>query len=348
MSRSFLMLVWWLLLLALADAAGAHDNPRNSGAAGGTGGAAFADHCSSHAAGKVLIGIKGRSGGYVDSIRGICASVNQVLMPESVSSTTHRGGSGGSTAYEFRCPTGHALVGLHGRAGFYIDQVGIKCAPLDTTARDGRTIGTPAAPEGLAGSFARATSGGSGGTAFDLTCPGNLPARTLMGRAGTFVDRLQLGCHPARVPAIAPAQAGLDVQPAVRGMPLVIPRDTPVRVQIELWNVGTVPMPIGEDRFESEAYVDVRYTWGMPILAVEFLGHGSCDNSVFPARCTPNTRWQPGQFLQIHGNWGGGSDTGGSITATAGIYNRLVRLGGSTGEVNTSNNQIVVAGAQSR
>jgi hypothetical protein len=141
------------------------------------------------------VGIRGRSGAYVDSIRGLCAAVDQVIMTRNMVATEQRGGSGGSRDYEFRCPSGHALVGLHGRAGSLIDSIGIRCARL---TRNGM-VERGSRPDGVPGSVLAQTCGGGGGRAFSLTCPQNHSAPTLTGSAGMYLDRIQLGCHPAGV-----------------------------------------------------------------------------------------------------------------------------------------------------
>jgi len=76
------------------------------------------------AKGEEIRALQGRCGSYVDSIQ-IVTSMQ--TFPASGSF----GGPGGATAYAFKVPTGSRLVGLFGRAGGWIDALGVVCeAPL--------------------------------------------------------------------------------------------------------------------------------------------------------------------------------------------------------------------------
>lgn len=89
---------------------------------------------------------------------------------------THGSSNGGFTAVS--CPAGYRVTGLHGRAGAYIDAIGIVCKN-----------------ESQSQTWRSAAQGGSGGTAFELSCPAGQFATDLMGRAGSYLNQVQLGCR---------------------------------------------------------------------------------------------------------------------------------------------------------
>lgn len=146
--------------------------------AGGIGGWEYELRCP---AGLSLIGIKGRAGGLVDSVRGVCGTIyggQQV--------TSWAGGPFG-TEYERRCPAGKVVVGIGGRAGAFIDSLSMRCGdPLD---------------RGQVEVLARA--GGQGGWAFGPSfCPTNRVGVGLRGTASVWLHRVQLLC--AEVEQAAP------------------------------------------------------------------------------------------------------------------------------------------------
>lgn len=66
-----------------------------------------------------LVGISGRSGWYVDSLR---LHTNKRVSPKY-------GGDSGDRDYLFEAPAGYEVFGLFGRAGWYIDALGITARP---------------------------------------------------------------------------------------------------------------------------------------------------------------------------------------------------------------------------
>jgi predicted flap endonuclease-1-like 5' DNA nuclease len=72
-------------------------------------------HTITLAAGEYLIGVSGRCGRYIDSIR---FHTNQRV-------TDSYGGSGGQDEYRFEAAPGAEIVGLTGRADWFIDQLGV-------------------------------------------------------------------------------------------------------------------------------------------------------------------------------------------------------------------------------
>ncbi|MGE0680904.1 MAG: hypothetical protein AB7P69_08380 [Candidatus Binatia bacterium] len=242
--------------------------------AGGNGGTkAFSLFCKE---GRALIGIKGRSGWYVDRLEGVCTRFDEILASSSVQTTGATGGTGGTSSYEFRCPSGHVVTGLLGKSAGWIDKVGIKCGRLTS--------------EGLieSGSVTNDffAAGGTGGSSFNITCPSNKPALGLQGKSGWYVDKVRLACDK---PALTPitAQSGRDLRVVVKDLPFRVPEDTSVQYHVELWNVGASTVASG-------ATVDLKSDYPMlPLITVPFLGIGACDvhsyfgSNVF-TRCTAN------------------------------------------------------------
>jgi hypothetical protein len=73
--------------------------------------------------GEEIRALQGRYGAYVDSIQIV---TSKHTFPASGSF----GGSGGATAYAFKVPAGSRLVGLFGRAGAWMDALGVVFASL--------------------------------------------------------------------------------------------------------------------------------------------------------------------------------------------------------------------------
>lgn len=95
--------------------------------------------------------------------------------------TALAGGSGG-TAYTLRCPSDRVLAGIQGRAGSLVDRIGALCAQVDPL---GRWVGSPRSG---------GSAGGSGGTAFTLTCPRDYAVSGFQGRASSLIDQLRIRC----------------------------------------------------------------------------------------------------------------------------------------------------------
>lgn len=226
--------------------------------------------------GRALIGIKGKSGWYVDKIEGICARFDEILAASSIQTTGATGGTGGTSSYEFRCPSGQVVAGLFGKSAWWIDKIGIKCGRLTS--------------EGLVEINSVTndffSAGGTGGSSFNRTCPDNKPAVGIEGRSGWYVDKIRLACDNPLLTAIT-AQSGRDLRVVVRDLPFRVPEDTSVKYHVELWNVGASTVASG-------ATVDLKSDYPMlPLITVPFLGIGACDvHSYFGSdvftRCTAN------------------------------------------------------------
>jgi hypothetical protein len=95
----------------------------------------------------------------------------------------YRGGGGG-TWQSLSCGSGNVLVGLYGRSGSYVDQMGLICAQLHA---DG-TLGPAFDP-------AWQWAGGWGGSAdYPAQCPPNEYVRGVFGYAGQYLDYIAVLC----------------------------------------------------------------------------------------------------------------------------------------------------------
>jgi hypothetical protein len=132
-------------------------------------------------AGQVVSGIYGRAGDYIDRVGTICSVVLPGGNLASPQSTYSVGGNGGGGFDEIDCPTksgvaSHA-IGIFGRAGGYVDAMGLVCAyPDGTVARTG-------------------TAGGSGGGGYELRCLDNGWMNVLSTFSGSWIDAAGVRCE---------------------------------------------------------------------------------------------------------------------------------------------------------
>lgn len=145
----------------------------NSSYSGGTGGSAFADTGSGNS---VLSGIYLYTGASVNGIRGIWRNNFSYGASKSYGSAH---GTASGTVTELECPAGMRLTGLRGTYSTYLYSVGIVCQNLEGT-------------QTYASERVGATSSGY---AFDINCGSGLFATNLLGRSGSYVDQVQLGCR---------------------------------------------------------------------------------------------------------------------------------------------------------
>jgi jacalin-like lectin domain-containing protein len=139
---------------------------------GGSGGGLSVFHLD---ADEYLIGISGRSGSYIDSIR---FQTNKRTSPTF-------GGSGGSRDFRVDVPANAQLTGLAGRAGNYLDAIGLTFIPI----RRGFYSGFGSAPQPGQTSL----TGGSGGTVFvDGDVPAGASIVEVRVWAGDYVDSVQM------------------------------------------------------------------------------------------------------------------------------------------------------------
>ncbi len=119
-----------------------------------------------------------------------CAGTDCTVTINTGSVLTLRGAVGSGTLWERLCSANEAVVGFSGRAGAYIDQLIVRCAPLEISYN------------GTAFSISRgaitdlSSVGGTGGDPFSATdCPGNQFATLAHIQAGDSIDALGLGCQ---------------------------------------------------------------------------------------------------------------------------------------------------------
>lgn len=136
---------------------------------------------------KVLVGISGRSGQWVDAVKGICSRVTESGDWTGATSIA-AGGTIGATSgnpYTLLCPAGFAVGGLSGRSGRWVDRLRIYCVKLGSF---GWTTGSPSGGS---------STGGTGGSAWGpFLCGGNKPATAIHAHDGSYVDRIGLSCFP--------------------------------------------------------------------------------------------------------------------------------------------------------
>jgi len=80
----------------------------------------------------------------------------------------------------------HMLIGVAGRSGKWLDQIRAICLRFTSVNLMAIWKGDPA--QG-------ASIGGQHGQPFEVVCPRNQAVVAMRGRAGFYVDRLQLGCQ---------------------------------------------------------------------------------------------------------------------------------------------------------
>jgi len=113
-----------------------------------------------------IVGVSGRFGQYIDSLR---IHTNKRTSPVF-------GGRGGDQAYNIELPSGNYAVGFVGRAGGFLDAIGLAYLPL--AMRDFQQT---------------SIAGGRGGTAFaDRDIPQDAIVSAVRVRGGDFIDSVQM------------------------------------------------------------------------------------------------------------------------------------------------------------
>lgn len=249
-------------------------------AAGGTGGSPFTLNCPD---GKALVGIQGRAGSYIDSIRGVCRGFDELGNADAPVTTGTTGGTGGSSSFDLRCPSGEAMVGVKGRADWWVDRVQIECAVVNTNGHGAGPITTDPF-----------TAGGTGGNAFHTECPSptNDPGTHnvmigLGGRAEQWLDALTIRCVSALdIGQLSPIDPNRpDLRVSVVGLPFRVHAGDRVRYTATMTNVGK--------RIGAGAELDLGTNMpvNLPTIEVPFLVFGGCDVHHAPpppgfVRCT--------------------------------------------------------------
>ena len=141
-------------------------------AAGGSGGGTFTDSAPAE---NVLMGLQARADSYVEAIQ----PVYQNAFGSDIVQSYGGWHGGGGTAAVLQCPPGYLVTGLTGWAGQYVDNIALICMPAS----------------GQGSSWTGPSIGGSGGSAFTITCPANKFVTKVLGRSGSYIDQIQLGCQ---------------------------------------------------------------------------------------------------------------------------------------------------------
>ncbi len=191
----------WSILLCLvfywndASAQPTQQSPDMDG-----GGEAFTLTCGTT---RVLVGITGGAGDWVNRVRGICVEINargEWISPETQTSAT---ASTSGNDFTLKCPLNHAVVALSGRSGRWLDMLQVHCRFIgDRGDTSGQLI--------LAKDGSTTSVGGTGGTMTfgPLECGMHNPARSIVGSKGNFlgtptIDRIGLDCPQADVFAVS-------------------------------------------------------------------------------------------------------------------------------------------------
>lgn len=92
------------------------------------------------------------------------------------------GGSGGTASYNLDCGSTGILVGVYGRTGLWIDQIGITCRPVNAT-------------NGALGSaYTKGPVGGNGGEVKVAQCASNEVVIGVTSRSATYMHFMQITC----------------------------------------------------------------------------------------------------------------------------------------------------------
>lgn len=192
-----------LVMIAVGNAAWAS-------AYGGNGGNPFSNTVCGND--QVVATLKLRAGSYVDSITPFCTKVNANGSWAGASTQGPGAGGNGGSPYTLSCEPGAAVVAITGRAGSYVDSLGIVCRKLAGVTAGGVNF--------VNGSDSKhGPHGGAGGTAFTASCPSGQVAKGFKGRAAAWLDQIELVCHipQAQVPAAALTASTLSSNTRVHG-----------------------------------------------------------------------------------------------------------------------------------
>jgi hypothetical protein len=291
--RCFAVVTGLIATLALASVAPV----AASSAAGSVAGSAAADGDTALAGGaglfaqvnrmtcpdrKVLVGIKGMSGSWMNSVRGVCMRFDDIGNRSGLAQTVAHGGPDGTRSFALRCPSSQAVVALKVVSGSYVHSVKLKCSELSAS-------GT-AITNGTLDSFT--SVGDPGPVTTNLLCGDDRPASGLVVRWGSFVDAIGLQCglgsSAPTIDHVAPAATGRpDLRVVVKDLPFRTKIGVLVEYRVVLVNVNpAVRAPSG-----TEVDLTTEYPISFPVISTTFLGNGGCDlHTVFPpptfVRCT--------------------------------------------------------------
>jgi|GEM_PF-2064385 len=92
------------------------------------------------------------------------------------------GGSGGTSSYNLDCGSSGVMVGIYGKAGDWVDQIGITCQTVNANGTLGST-------------YTRGPKGGAGGTGATSRCLSGQVVGALYSASGTFINQVKPSCY---------------------------------------------------------------------------------------------------------------------------------------------------------
>jgi hypothetical protein len=95
------------------------------------------------------------------------------------------GGSGGTRSYNLDCGSSGVLVGVYGKTGSWIDQIGLTCRSV-------------AANGTLGSEFTRGPVGGTGGSVKSVKCKSGEVVGGIESWSGSYVEKIRLQCDKWR------------------------------------------------------------------------------------------------------------------------------------------------------
>jgi hypothetical protein len=152
---------------------------------GGSGGTMFRITCRSNG---ILIGLSAFYGDWMDGVGLLCRtiSIDGDLGDEYASASV--GGPGGRIHTQARCPEGTVVAGLGGGYGLYVNSILVRCQRWDSRTK-GMSRGA-----GIVITLAGLQSAPHEGDR--KICPPNEVAFGLSGKAGAYLDSVELICSP--------------------------------------------------------------------------------------------------------------------------------------------------------
>lgn len=190
-----------LAALCLSTRVWATDVP----ARGGGGGNAYRQTCDE---GEYLVGLRGRTGDWIDSMQLVCARWNgRQLDPPHVAGAPI-GNSTGGVANHADCP-GEAVVTAVGPTftnadqSRFLDSIALRCVPILTRQKNDSPAYLPNLRS--TGVTTRVDHGFGVGVEVQ-SCPGDELAVGFHGNAGLFIDSVGLVCAAAPSPAAGPGK----------------------------------------------------------------------------------------------------------------------------------------------
>ena len=92
------------------------------------------------------------------------------------------GGTGGTQSYNLDCGSTGVMVGLYGKSGTWVDQIGVHCL---TVKSDG-SLGNP---------FTKGPIGGMGGAGANAQCPSGSVVGVMAAVSGSFINDVSIQCY---------------------------------------------------------------------------------------------------------------------------------------------------------